>query len=800
MGGAMRPSLVSLGRNWIASGTIVASAALAIAAATVLFAVAHAVFIDPLPYAGQRRLVLIGHDFPEAPAIDYAVSLREIETLEASTLFDAGVVVDARGGNLHSQGGPPLPVNVAAVEPGVFDMTGVMPDIGRPFLEGERHAPVAVLSARLHRERFGGAGDIVGRTLRVGNEELVVTGVMPERFRLWDADLWRPYDRGSIADHGSRNLQYLARLAPGVGSAKAAGRLGDLSRQLAAEGVRESYPDGFRLHAVSLVQVVTGDLRPALYGLLAAMFLVLVVAAANIATLQGAQYAGRAREIAVRKALGARPRALFAAAMTEVAVLVAVGGGLGLLLGRQALGSAVALIPFDALPREASIELGWGVALAIATVLSAMALAVAALLAWRAWSVDGALALTGRERGALGGGRGRFLATFTVAQVALAVTVGLFATGMMRTYSELMAVDPGFTLADRPVASLRLEADRYPTREQAVAHLEEVLGAVAELPAVAGIGAIDLLPFHHFVWNDGVEVDASALAEPRADYHFVAGDYFAVLGIPLLEGRLLGPEDRPGAEPVAVVSRLFADRAWPGAPAVGRSVRLLGEDEPVWRRVVGVVGDIHQRSLHEPPQPTLYLPHSQGTQAASGGVRRGMQVVIEPREGAHFAFEEVRSVVAGVDPYQALGGLDTLAARALRSTGGRRLALWVLGGLALLAVVVSMIGVFSILRHEVERNTRALGLRKSLGATGSDILFHVARWGLSRVAAGIVAGAVLASSLALAARALLYGVEPWSPSILLGVSLATLAVALLAVAGPAARAARLPPMAAMRAE
>lgn len=312
---------------------------------------------------------------------------------------------------------------------------------------------------------------------------------------------------------------------------------------------------------------------------------------------------------------------------------------------------------------------------------------------------------------------------------------------------------------------------------------------------------MDTLPFGR-AWDDTVRIESgSDVQEVRADYHFVAGRYFDVLDIDLVRGRLPGPSDRSGGEPVAFVSRSFAERAWPGADPLDRSIQVLGEVEPVSRRVVGVVEDVKQRGYAEPSQLTVYMPHAQGTQVGSEGVRRLMEIVVEPkRRGPAFEMSRLQEILEGLAPNLILTEVGSLESTRMEQAQGRRLALWMLTFLAGLAVAVALTGAMAMLLHLVSRGRKEIALRMSLGATTVQTALHVARVGARRASLGVLFGLLLTVASGRFTRSLVYGVAPWDPWVVAAAVFGIFGMTFFALLPAVVRAARTDPMEMFRSE
>ncbi len=812
----LRYGLRGLGRAPGLTLVIVLTLALGIGANTAIFSVVDGVLLRPMPLADAGRLVVAwetdrnsGTTREPASWPDFVDYRREARSL-------SGLAAVAGGeGTLTPERGEPARVSFVRASADYFDVVGVRPLLGRVFTAAEARpggARVALLSAAFWRERYGADPAVVGRTIRVQDEPYTVIGVLPEgaSFGLGaihahadyaskyhgPADLWLPLQAGE-AEYPRETHPFfmVGRLAPGATEAGAQRELAGLAARL-----ERAYPvnDARGIHVEALGRVVFGGVRPALLLLLAAVALVLVVACVNVANLLLARGAARAREVAVRTALGAGLGRLGRQFLVESLLLAALGSAAGVALAYGGLRALVALAPAD-VPRLGSVAIDARVLAATFAISLLVALAFGLLPLAQAWGMHPVAVLRG-ERGAGTAGRvgRRVREALVVAELALSVTLVTGAGLLLHSLGAVLRVDPGFRAAGVVQARYDLPATRYPEdysvwpRWPAIQRFDAaVLERVRALPGVQAAALANVSPLDPGFTNSWAVVgrEAEARSWPEISVRMVSPGYFATLGVPLVRGRTLAEGDVPDAPRAGVLNATAVRRFFQHQDPLGQEVIVWGAR---WR-VVGVVGDERIHGLTEAAPPALYVPIAQAPAGAGVVFARGRGDPAALGGG-------LRAAIHGADPGLAVYGVETLHDVLGGSVAERRFTMLLLSLFAGLALVLALVGIHGVLSYATARRTSELGIRMALGATRRGVLALVLGAGLALAALGTLlglAGALAASRLL---RGFLFGVRPLDPLTFVIVPVLVLAAAALASYLPARRAARLDPLQALRTE
>jgi putative ABC transport system permease protein len=776
--------------------------ALGIGANSAIFSVVNAVLLRPLPYRDPDRLVTVLHQGPSLPrAIERSGAVAPAHFLEwraQSQSFERMGAAQAGGGNASltmtlTGRGTPEELRAMSVTADLFPVLGVDALLGRTLGPGDDQPgapPAAVISHRLWQGRFGGDPRLVGQTITAGGKTFTVVGVMPPSFRFapfWftGADLWVPLVLGDpahnrLADRGGRSLRVFARLRPGVTPAQAEAEMQRLWGGQENLGV-----------AVDLLheKMVRGVRRPLLV-LLAAVGFVLLIACANVANLLLARAAGRAREMALRTALGASRARLVRQLLVESLLLALGGGALAVLLGQWGIEAVAVLGPRD-LPRAETIRLD-GAVLAFTAGLSLLTGLLFGLLpALRSAGSGLGQALNEGGRGTTEGGRaGRLRGALVVAEVALALVLLIGAGLMIKSFRRLQAVEPGFD--PRHLLSMVVQVPADPARRERF--VDRLLEHLRALPGVVSASATNHLPIGGDVWAEDYEVEGQPVLRlgdaPTAIFRIMRPGYLGTMGIPLLRGRDFTEGDRLGAPPVLIVNEAFARRAWPEQEAVGKRVNTSGS----WHEVVGVTRDARQKEWTEPATAEMYFPERQ--QSVHGYLTVVMRTAGEVAGLAALAQREVTALDADLAA-PTLVGMEQVIALSLWQP---RFSLLLLNLFAALSLLLSGVGIYGVMAHAVSHRTREIGVRVALGATVGQIHRLVVGQGMRLALVGVALGVAAALGATRLMAALLFGVGPSDPATFLLVPVLLLGVALLACYLPARRATRLDPMIALRHE
>lgn len=789
--------------------------ALGIGAIAAVYAVVDGVVLRPLPYHQPDRLVKVSHTARIAgrTTIEGSDATYHLYHRNTAGVFAAMGTYRERDVNLGALGGEPGVAERAkatGVTATLLETLGVPPLHGRP-LRAEDDTPgappVALLSYALWQRRFGGDPAVVGKSLVVDGMSRQVVGVMPPSFRFPDAAamLWLPLRLDPAkADPGSFNYDIVARLRPGVTHEAAqrelAAHLPRLLDEFPSDIPRDMWAEA-RLTPVvaSLAERVIGDSSRTLWILFASVSLLLFVVVANVASLFLVRAEGAYRDLAIRAALGGGPRALATGYVLEAVLLAIAGGALGLLLAQGAVTALGRSAVAGELPRMAEVAVSWRVALFTALVALVSALLVNLLPIRRVRRIVPARALGSFSRGSSAGkDRQRARSILVVGQVALALVLVAGSALTARGFARLRDVDPGFAPAG--VATLRVALTAtYAEPAERTRFFDRLVARARELPGVVSAGVTDWLPLSDDHSDSVIEIEdrplPSNVVPPDHPLAQASPEYFASVGIPLLQGRTFGAVDpeRPLAE--AIVSRAFARQYWGDASPLGKRVRQGLDGE--WSTIVGVVGDVHMERLDRPAEQMIYFP----LVSASGvGAPRVMSLTLRVNGDAAALFAPARAVVRDLDPSLAVYGEEPLAARVGAATARVRFIVLVLGAASVIALLIGMVGLYGVLSYSVTLRQREIGVRMALGASPHEVLRMIAGRGLLLAGIGIGCGLLASIAATRVLRGMLHDVSPTDPIALGGTCAILLAVAALASWIPARRAAGIGPMEAMRRE
>jgi putative ABC transport system permease protein len=786
--------------------------ALGIGANTAIFSVVNAVLLRPLPYQDSSRIMQIWHVPPvkSFPGMSlFSVSPANfLDWQRQNTSFED---MAAYGGAILNLGGTDRPDSLfgSTVSSGFFSILRVQPALGRTFTADEDRpgqGHVAILSDQVWRNHFGANPAILGQDIILNGEPYHVVGVMPPSFKYpsW-ANLWVPvaWTDEKRAVRGNHNYSVIGRLKPSVDIRAAQSELSAISTRL-----EQLYPEddkGWGATIIPLRQQLVGDIRPALLVLLGAVAFVLLIACANVANLVLGKILARKKEIAIRSALGATRGAILRLVLAETLLLSLAGGALGLLLAKVGV-SLVAKFLADRLPRFAQINLDASV-LTFTVALSLFAGILAGLLpALRFAKSDVSEALKqGQNRGTSDSGGQRTRSLLVVCEVALSLVLLIGAGLMVRTLWELSGIRPGFDPNNVLTMSLSLPANKFSTPAGQISFFERVLQQVRTTPGIESAGVIDDIPMSDSGSHQPVQVEGQPVLpmsdQLEVDVRSISAGYFSAMRIPLLRGRDLDASDVAGRAPTVIVSQSFADRFWPGQNPLGKHVTLTFYPG-VAREVVGVVGDIKLDSLDETrPVAMVYWPIDQIFAPPSEAWRSfGMALAVRTTSDPMKSVSAVTAAVHQVDAETPV--IDVLSMNQLiaNSLSPRRSNMLLLAAFASLALVLTAVGIYSVLSYAVRRRVREIGIRMALGASHSDVLKMVVTDGLKPILLGVGIGLAAALALGRVVSSLIYGVRPTDPLTFATVVGLLVAVGVLATIVPAYRATRVEPIRTLRDE
>ncbi len=792
----------SLWKNPALTVIAVVALALGIGANTAIFSVVYGVLLKTLPFPEPERVIRLVDSNPSASLPRFSTAPPDFADWRAQNTVFSHLAANHRD-NLNLTGdGEAERLLATRVSGDFFNVFGAKPLLGRPLLPSEDTPggpKVAVLSERLWRRRFGADPGIVGKRLILNGESTLVAGVMPASFEIPQrTELWVPMQLVITEDQrGGHFLGVTGRLKPGVSIERAQNEMTGIAARLA-----KAHPDsneGWGVNLIPLRDLMVEDIRPALFVLLGAVGLVLLIACANVANLLLSRLAAREREVAVRTALGAGRARLVRQFLTESTLLSVVGGLLGVLLAWR--GTPLLLSLFNnRIPRAQEIGVD-GTVLAFTVGLSLVTGILFGLLpALHASRSDLQSSLRDGAKGS-GDRRGRRTRSVLVfAEVAIAIVLLVGAGLLVRSLRELQNVQPGFRADHALSVQIQLPESSYREEPKQAAFFRDLLPRLEAIPGVQKAAAGYPLPFSgsRYMLAFGAEGQAppKSLSDmPAANMGFVSPEYFATLAIPIHDGRVFDDHDSLESEKVIVVNRSLAEKIWPGQSPVGKRITfgVPVNAESEWLRVVGVVADVRHAELNDEPGLQAYLPLLQSPSSEAALVVRTV--------GSPGAMTSaVAAAVREVDPALPVANAKTLDQLLSDSVAAPRANAVLLALLAVLALVLAAFGVYGVLSYSVSQRTREIGLRMALGAGGGDVLRQLLREGLATVLAGIATGLVGAFFLARTLGSLLYGVTVRDPVTFVGVPLVLLLVAVVATWVPARRATRVEPVVALRYE
>ena len=781
--------------------TAVVTLALGIGANTAIFSVVRGVLLEPLPFRAPDRIARVWQVNPSTGMNRGAVSEPNFKDWRAESRL-----TESMGGFFFAEGmtgidltgsGDLARLNAALVTDGFFETLATPAFLGRTLVP-EDNVPgkdrVTVLSHTFWTNRFGANRAVLGRTITLNGQPFVVAGVMPAGFTYpadRAVDVWIPLSFFGPDDIGRERykgfLAVIARMKPGVTQAQLHTELAGVAARLARE-----YPENPGWTDVAVAPIrdsILGEVKTPLLVLMVAVGMVLLITCVNVASLLLARATGRQRELAMRTALGAGRSRIARQLLTESLTLALAGGALGVVLGVVAV-QALAASGGAELPRADAIRVDAWVLAFTAGISVASGLLFGAVPVLRASSGNLQAALRAGARGSVGSGQ-KLRSTLVVVEVALAVILVIGAGLATKSFGRLMSVDPGFTPGNALVTRMSV-GPGYDTREKSAAYYQAVLAAVRAVPGVQSAGVIRDLPLR----GNGELVRPGIAGRPTtpdqapaAQVHQISTDYFKAMGIPLLAGRSFEPTDRAGAPPVFVVNQELARRFWPGESAVGKS--LMFGDTPI--PVVGVVGDVRQRGLAEPFEPTIYIHALQN-------FRSGMSIVARTAGSPLGYANAVRQAIWSVDKSQTIAEVTTLDAVVGRAVSRPRLIAWLLALFGAIGLALGALGIYGVLAYAVNQRRQEIGVRVALGASPRAVLGLIIGRGMLLAGIGVALGVIGAELLTRSMQAVLYDIRPSDPVTFVQVVMVLLVASLLASWLPARRALKIDPVTALRSD
>ncbi|MEO5763022.1 MAG: ABC transporter permease [Vicinamibacteria bacterium] len=809
----LRYGFRGLRRNPGFTFVVLFSFAIGIGANAAIFTLVDATLNRPLPFPDSHRLVVLTDENVEKGRMGQGVSPGNLIDWRADNGVFSGLAGSyARSVVVSEEENSEIVIGAQATED-FFTVHGVRPTIGRTFSPEELEAGMTervggsdagpvVIGERLWRRRFSASPDVIGRTLSLDGITRRVIGVMPASFIASgaEAELWLPwnvkraYPRLKSVPRDFRFLRAVGRLNAGVTMAAAQERFTTLAATQAHD-----YPDanaGWTVHLSPLREAIVGETRSTLLALFGAVGLVLLLMSANVASLQMARGAAREREMAVRQAIGVtRPR-LIRQLLTEALTLSFMGSALGIALGAVLVRYLLVLAP----PSIVAME---GVSMNRRVLAFTLAITLGVSLVSGLWPAIRtsrvALALAFRRSnsgsGSLKLGVRRAL---VAAQAGISFVLIVGALLLVQSVGALRHVATGFDVENRLMVRVSLNTKKYDTDVKRIAYFDEVTDRLRALPGVVEVGATTVLPMS----EGGTDFSRPFWREDRGrpqsgptpiDVRMILPGYVDAMGMRMVNGRNFDDRDRAGSTDVVVINESFARTTWPGEAPVGKRVVLDYRGGTYPYEIVGVVNDTRYYGPRSDARPEVFIPYKQNAYPA-------LFFVIHSSVPSETLIASAREAVRSVDPRLPAQNVATVSSLVDQRMKAERLAAWLFGAMALIALIMSALGVWGVVEYAVGQSTKEIGLRVALGASSRSVLQDVLWRAVGLIGMGIAFGLILLWPLSLGLRSLLFGVSPLDPIAMLGSIVLLLVVALVASASPAINAARLDPATALRAD
>ncbi len=784
----------------------IAALALGIGANTAIFSLVNTVLLRPLPYQDPARLVMLwqsnpsgqGNDLSAADFEDWRDRTHSFQQIAALTGVSFNV----------TDGDRPERLNGMRVSSAFFSTLGVAPALGRVFPTGEEQPGAersVILSDALWKRRFGADPSVIGKIIHLDRRAYVIAGVMPPSFEFFgfESQLWAPQPLdGNRANRSYHNLQAVARLKPNVTLQNARAEMDTVARQLALEFPKSN--QGWGANVIPLQEAISGNIKPAVLILMAAVAFVLLIACANVANLLLARAAGRQKEFAIRSALGAGRLDIVRRLLSESILLAVVGGALGILLAQWGISALLALHPPD-IPRLNQVSIDFRVLsfTLLISLLTGILFGLAPAAQFSKVDLNDALKEGIRGASASRSGR-RTRSTLVVTEVALALVLLIGAGLLIRTFAALSGASTGFPTNNLLTLNVSIPVEQYATEQQVASDFQRVVQRLQAIPGVLSAAAATNVPVGG--WNQGRQLTIEGRPPKTsgevlgAGYISITPDYFRTVGIPLRRGREFTSQDRRGSPDVVIVSESMARRFWPGENPIGKRIvcasiafprRALGA--PIPREIVGIVGDIQHIGREAETSVEMYVPQMQNTIPFTFFIAR---TVGDPARLAPSVTRSVNEVLKE----SAVTGMKTIDDRLAESFARPRFQMLILGIFAAVALLLASIGIYGVIAYSVTQRTQEIGIRMALGADARQVLRLVLAHGLKLTMIGIAIGLGAAFACTRLMATLLYGVAPTDVLTFAGVSALLLLTATAATFIPAYRAAQTDPARTLRSQ
>jgi len=778
--------------------------ALGIGASAAIFSVVNAVVLNPLPYPEADRIMTMWQSNPRAGIDKQDPSpANALDWRDQNQAFEQVAMIEPWSFE-YVEKGEPEKFRASLVTEGFFDILGSSPLYGRTFLPEDYEAgkeKAIVISYGLWKRWFGGDQAVVGQRINFEDETGVIVGVMPPEFQFPDKtrEMWAPLipERRHKTDRASTFMKVIARLKPGVTVEQARSDMDAIGTQLAAQ--YPQFNDGIGIKVIPLPEQMVGEVRPALLLLLGAVGFVLLIACANVANLLFARGFEREHELAIRTALGAGRFRLIRQLLTESLTLSLLGGALGLLLSYWLVDVILALVPSN-LPRIEDVSID-GRVLAFTFFVSIITALIFGLLPALQFSrPDLQSSLKEGGRGATSGSaKNRIRNVMVVSEVALALVLLVGAGLLMRSFVNLLNVDPGFVKENVLALQVFVYSEKYRTPQQKAQFFNETIERVSNVPGVKSAGTVSMVPF---LGEDSIEIDTTFVvegrpalepgSEPTVYVNVAGGDYFSTLGIPLLKGRAFARSDDDKSPQVAVINEALARRYFADEDPIGKKINVRF-GRPVTREIIGVVGDVRHAGLDDAPRPEVFLYHPQYPFGS-------MTYLVRTSADPATVMAAVKSQIWQVNPNQTFYNISTMEQLIEGTVADRRFNLFLIGAFAALALALAAIGIYGVMSFATSQRTHEIGVRMALGAQPRDVLGLIVRQGMKMTLAGVGLGLIASLGVTRVLSSYLFEVSATDPLTFSGIAILLAGVSLIACYLPARRATKVDPIVALRYE
>jgi putative ABC transport system permease protein len=792
--------------------------ALAIGATTAVLSLVNGLLVRPLPYRKPQQLILLLQHFksynldrtPVSPPEfkDYEARARSFEKLGAFGYTTFNLAAEDR----------PERITGATVTAGVLPLLGVSPVKGRFFTPEEctlGRDDVVIISARLWQRRFDSDPQIIGMKLLLNGKNFTVVGVMPEAFdfplQLFNlgaggqfggrAEIWKPlaFTDDQMKARYNRSFWIVGRLASGISAAQAQAEVETINAQMRREHTDNySQDNSFGGDVFLLQNLAVAGMRPALLILLGAVFLVVLIACANLTTMLLARAAAREREIAIRVALGAGRLRLLKQVFTESVLLALIGGAAGVLLALWGV-ELLKVIGAQTVPRLREVN----VDLVVLSVTLAICVGTGIIFGLAPGLASSRPELTealkeGSRGSTVGKRRNRLRNGLVIAEVALALVLLSGAGLLIKSFARLQNVNPGFNPRNALTFEISLPKMQYPDDPSIIRFNNEAQRRIAALPGVQAAGFSTILPLAGTNSDSSFAIEGRPsdknIPSPDEELREVSPDYFRALGTPLIKGRFFTDADKADAPPVIIVNQAFAKKFWPNEDALGKRIVMGGmSDDPKWITIVGIVGDMRHFGLDIDPRPEMYVSFAQSAYSTA-------IYVVRSNQDPQVLLAAIRREIQAIDPAVPLANVRSFDNLIADSVAPRRLSVVLLGVFAGVAVLLAGVGIYGVMSFLVVQRTHELGVRMALGAQRSDVLKLVLIRSLKLISAGTIIGLIIAVMSTHTLQALLYSVSAFDATTFVLVTAVLCGIAMAASFLPAMRATRADPMVVLTAE